>query len=173
MLGVFIILFRRHRKSENSRRRGIYDGAIDDTFREKGEDDDDDFHVTVVNDANYNSFPVKRQLTCRSCVTETENDDGDAFESELLDNDDHPGSPKYAFDLGQSLKMKVLGTYAPTTIPVVAPYPLHGSFTNVGPLSNTDMDISGCDSEAEDSWAQTDGTVGSLEERLEEITAEI
>ena len=56
MVGVFIILFRRHRKSENSGRRGIYDNsAIDDTFREKAEDDDDDFHVTVVNDPNYNS----------------------------------------------------------------------------------------------------------------------
>lgn len=173
MLGVFIVLFRRHRKNENSGRPGIlYDGAIDDTFREKGEDDDDEIHVTVVNDPNYNSFPVKRQLTCRSCVTETENDDGGAFESELLEHDDmdHPVSPKYAFDLGQSFKMKVMGTYAPTTIPVVPPYPLNGNFTNN--LAN-DMDLSGCDSEAEDSWAQTDGTVGSIEERLEEITAEI
>ena len=101
------------------------------------------------------------------------------MESELLDeHDDHPVSPKYAFDLGHSFKMKVMGTYAPTTIPVVAPYPMHGSFTNVGAPpqqqpANNDMDLSGCDSEAEDSWAQTDGTVGSLEERLEEITAEI
>jgi hypothetical protein len=173
MVGVFIVLFRRHRKNENSGRGILYDVAIDDTFREKGEDDDDDIHVTVVNDPNYNSFPVKRQLTCRSCVTETENDDGGAFESELLDHDDmdHPVSPKYAFDLGQSLKMKVMGTYAPTTIPVVAPYPLNGNFANMG--HSNDMDLSGCDSEAEDSWAQTDGTVGSIEERLEEITAEI
>ena len=179
MVGVFIVLFRRHRKSENPRRHGMYDSTVDDTFREKGEDDDDDFQVTVVNDPHYNSFPVKRQITCRSCITEIENVDLDAVESELLDeHDDHPVSPKYAFDLGQSFKMKVMGTYAPTTIPVVAPYPMHGNFTNVGappqqqPAKN-DMDLSGCDSEAEDSWAQTDGTVGSLEERLEEITAEI
>jgi hypothetical protein len=172
MMGVFFVLFRRHRKNENSGRH-IYDGAIDDTFREQGENnDDDDFHVTVVNDPNYNSFPVKRQMTCRSCITETENGDGDAFESELLDNDDmeHPISPKYAFDLGQSFKMKVMGTYAPTTIPVVAPYPL----LNSHPANDMDLPVvSSCDSEAEDSWAQTDGTVGSIEERLEEITAEI
>lgn len=175
LIGVFIVLFRRHRTSERSRRRGVYDHTVDDTFRDKGEDDDDDFRVTVVNDPNYNSFPVRRQLTCLSCATETDHHDGDAVESELLEHDNMDQiSPKYAFDLGQSLKMKVMGTYAPTTIPVVAPYPLNGSsFSNLGHPSLMDVDLSGCDSEAEDSWAQTDGTVGSIEERLEEITAEI
>ena len=184
MIGVFVVLLRRHRHSDRRQRRSrdSYDNAVDDTFRDKGEhdDEDDDFHVTVVNDPNYNSFPVKRQLTCRSCVTEAE----DAVESELLDyndddhdDDDHrqhhphyPVSPKYAFDLGHSLKRNVMGTYAPTTttIPVVAPYP----FPPLHPTNDV-LDVSACDSEAEDSWAQTDGTVGSLEERLEEITAEI
>jgi hypothetical protein len=44
----------------------------------------------------------------------------------------------------------------PTTIAVVPPYPMEET----------------SDSEA-DSWAQTDGTVGSLEERLDEVRGEI
>jgi hypothetical protein len=75
---------------------------------------------------------------------------------------------EYTFDLGSSLKNDVMGTYgstphspssygnAPSNMRVTAPYP----------MSETS------DSEA-DSWAQTDGTVGSLEDHLEEITAEI
>jgi hypothetical protein len=80
------------------------------------------------------------------------------------EDDDDPYSPKnmgaYQFDLGQSFKNNVMGTYnpqnAPTSMHVVAPYALDDT----------------SDSEV-DSWAQTEGTVGSLEERLEEITAEI
>jgi hypothetical protein len=164
VFGVFVVLFRRYRKTDH-RRMDESGRNVDDTFQDK----DDDFQVTVVNDHNYNSFPVKRQVTCQSCYTEMEGGN-EVVESQLLDDNnendeyDHPMSTKYAFDLSQSLKQNVMGTYAskqPTVIPVVAPYPL-----------GIDADIS-CDSEAEDSWAQTDGTVGSLEEHLEEITAEI
>lgn len=63
-------------------------------------------------------------------------------------------TPKYAFDLGESFRNSVMKAVAPTILPVVAAYPPE-------------------DSSMDDSWAQTDGTVGSLEERLEEITAEI
>jgi hypothetical protein len=91
----------------------------------------------------------------------------------------------YAFDLGQTIKNEIMmkhnnsnsnhknrsrsnsagsgnnvpnnNLHAPTMMEVVAPYPM---------LEETS------DSEA-DSWAQTDGTVGSLEERLEDITVEI
>ena len=63
-------------------------------------------------------------------------------------------TPKYAFDLGDTFRNSVMNTVAPTILPVVAAFPPE-------------------DSSMDDSWAQTDGTVGSLEERLEEITAEI
>lgn len=76
-------------------------------------------------------------------------------------DDSYPTSNSYTFDLSDEMKNKVFGTYGranfgPTTMNVVAPYPMEEH----------------SDSEA-DSWAQTDGTVGSLEDRLEEITAEI
>lgn len=82
--------------------------------------------------------------------------------------------PTYMFDLSDSFRNGVMATYAdspktpispfhstntsqqPTTIEVVPPYSMEET----------------SDSEA-DSWAQTDGTVGSLEDTLEEITAEI
>lgn len=74
-------------------------------------------------------------------------------------DDYHPSS--YTFDLANCMKNDVMGTYGmqygPTSISVVPPYPMAEETS---------------DSEV-DSWAQTDGTVGSLEERLEEITAEI
>jgi len=77
--------------------------------------------------------------------------------------DDVPTPSSYTFDLAWSLKNDVMGAhggsgsdFGPTSMAVVPPYPMEET----------------SDSEA-DSWAQTDGTVGSLEDRLEEITAEI
>jgi hypothetical protein len=73
--------------------------------------------------------------------------------------DDVANTPNsYTFDLANSMKLDVLGTYSglPTCMAVVPPYPME---------ETSDSEV--------DSWAQTDGTVGSLEERLEEITAEI
>lgn len=70
--------------------------------------------------------------------------------------------PNYQFDVGDSFKNEIAGKYGssqgsgPSSIPVVPPYPME---------ETSDSEV--------DSWAQTDGTVGSLEERLEEITAEI
>ena len=75
---------------------------------------------------------------------------------------DYPTPNSYRFDLAHSFKNDVMGTYgsnsdyAPTSMAVVPPYPME---------ETSDSEV--------DSWAQTDGTVGSLEERLEEITAEI
>jgi hypothetical protein len=68
-------------------------------------------------------------------------------------------SYEYKFDLGNSMKNDVMGAYGgggPTSMAVVSPYPMSGE-----------------DASEVDSWAQTDGTVGSLEDNLEEITAEI
>jgi hypothetical protein len=70
--------------------------------------------------------------------------------------------PNYAFDIADSMKTYIMGRYGGGT-PYGAP-----AMVVVPPYA---MDETS-DSEA-DSWAQTDGTVGSLEERLEEITAEI
>jgi hypothetical protein len=73
--------------------------------------------------------------------------------------DDMANTPNsYTFDLANSMKLDVLGTYSglPTCMAVVPPYPME---------ETSDSEV--------DSWAQTDGTVGSLEDRLEEITAEI
>jgi hypothetical protein len=86
-------------------------------------------------------------------------------------------SSSYAWDLSNSFHREVMdahagyGTvrrsqlphsnannyYGPTTIEVVPPYPMEET----------------SESEAEDSWAQTDGSVGSLDVHLEQITAEI
>jgi hypothetical protein len=73
--------------------------------------------------------------------------------------DDVANTPNsYTFDLANSMKLDVIGTYSgmPTCMAVVPPYPME---------ETSDSEV--------DSWAQTDGTVGSLEDRLEEITAEI
>jgi hypothetical protein len=69
---------------------------------------------------------------------------------------------EYKFDLGNSMKNDVMSTYGnggPTSMAVTAPYGISGEQSDNG-------------SEV-DSWAQTDGTVGSLEDNLDEITAEI
>jgi hypothetical protein len=84
------------------------------------------------------------------------------------------GNYEYTFDLSDAMKLDVMGTHArdsnflfgnsagaignigPTSMAVVPPYPMEET----------------SDSEA-DSWAQTDATVGSIEDRLEDITAEI
>lgn len=76
-------------------------------------------------------------------------------------HDEYMTPSSYTFDLSHSMQSDIMGTYGssrfgPTSMNVVPPYPMEDA----------------SDSEV-DSWAQTDGTVGSLEERLEEITAEI
>lgn len=93
----------------------------------------------------------------------------------MQQQEDIPTPSSYTFDLANSLKNDVMGTYGnstgggssdndpyssmmsgPTSMAVVPPYPMD---------ETSDSEV--------DSWAQTDGTVGSLEDRLEEITAEI
>jgi hypothetical protein len=73
-----------------------------------------------------------------------------------------PRPNEYKFDLGNSMKNDVLGAHGsggPTSMAVVAPY---------------GMAVEASDNGSEvDSWAQTDGTVGSLEDNLDLITAEI
>jgi hypothetical protein len=73
-----------------------------------------------------------------------------------------PRPNEYKFDLGSSMKNDVMGAHGsggPTSMAVVAPYGMTGEASDNG-------------SEV-DSWAQTDGTVGSLEDNLDLITAEI
>lgn len=76
--------------------------------------------------------------------------------------DEYQTPSSYTFDLANCMKNDIMSSYGhrhfgPTSMAVVPPYP---------------MQEDASDSEA-DSWAQTDGTVGGLEEHLEEITAEI
>jgi hypothetical protein len=73
-----------------------------------------------------------------------------------------PRPNEYKFDLGNSMKNDVMGAHGsggPTSMAVVAPYGMTAEASDNG-------------SEV-DSWAQTDGTVGSLEDNLDLITAEI
>lgn len=158
LAGVFFVLYRRNRKERAS--AGDTVGKADDDFcnstMEHGLSCEGDFFVTVSaienEKANISSFQQRfhqKQQRLNSSFDEMDLDD--------MPLEEYPPT-KYAFDLGESFKNDVMGTYAPTTMQVVAPYPM--------------MEDTSCDSEA-DSWAQTDGTVGSLEDRLEEITAEI
>jgi hypothetical protein len=140
-LGLIFILVRRRRVHKQA------------TAQDEG--DLNDIRVTVLSDGDA-SFPNVDSPFLQEVYIST---------VDLAEEDeDDPYSPKnmgaYQFDLGQSFKNNVMGTYfpqnAPTSMHVVAPYALDDT----------------SDSEV-DSWAQTEGTVGSLEERLEEITAEI
>lgn len=168
VLGFFLIIYRRNRKQFSGDTLGhAKDDAFCDTTMEQGpscENDDHRMAIVSDNDTN-NSCPREDPPFC-------EVDLDPELHQRNMDNDDLEEQPpaKYAFDLSESFKNDVMGTYGgfgfggrqqpapPTTMQVVAPYPM--------------MEDTSCDSEA-DSWAQTDGTVGSLEERLEEITAEI
>jgi hypothetical protein len=79
-----------------------------------------------------------------------------------IESSSHSNAYEYKFDLSSSMKNDVMGTYGgggPTSMAVTAPYGISGEASDNG-------------SEV-DSWAQTDGTVGSLEDNLDEITAEI
>jgi hypothetical protein len=147
-VGFFVILYRRNRKPRASAGDTFHkDDDFCNSTMEQGPSCEGDYHVTILSEDASSSF--LRQHTSFD-LEEDQN---------FVDMPLEEAPPaKYAFDLGESFKNDVMGTYAPTTMQVVAPYPM--------------MEDTSCDSEA-DSWAQTDGTVGSLEERLEEITAEI
>lgn len=85
-------------------------------------------------------------------------------DGEILNNDDNlPESPdefdrEYAFDLGGWMKSELLGIHGANTITA---QPSKGGAEEG--LSDSDND----------SWAQTEGTIGSLELRLEPIEAEV
>ena len=117
--------------------------------------DEDGVHVSVLSDGDA-SFP--------NTYSSTSFEDNDDEEEENNNNNNNKSDPyfmtssyphpmAYRFDLSESFKNDVMGTYnhsaaAPTTMQVMPPYPM---------MEETS------DSEA-DSWAQMDGTVGSLEE---------
>ena len=86
------------------------------------------------------------------------------LDDEKVDEGDYPRN--YTFDIADSMKHHIMGQY--------------GSSSGRGTFGRASMAAypppyameETSDSEA-DSWAQTEGTVGSLEENLEQITAEI
>jgi len=156
VLGVGFLMYRRYRQRSTTANTVSKD--TDEMFG-----DDAPFRVSVLSDDadcydanNMNANAEKYNQNQTGTISSFDDDSGN----------DAVLPPKYAFDLSQSFKNDVMGTYGgvansnrspPTTMQVVAPYPI---------LDETDDSVA-------DSWAQTDGTVGSLEERLEEITAEI
>jgi hypothetical protein len=163
--GVFLVLFRRHRKDQSELNASGNtldkdDDLCNSTLENGPSCAENDFQVTVLHDHTYNSFPAHRCISRGSIVTEPE---VDVFESQLEENEEEEDCllPKaYAFDLSEAFKNNVMGTCAaPTVMQVMPPYPI--------------VEETSCDSEADDSWAQTDGTVGSIEDRLEVITGEI
>jgi hypothetical protein len=161
--GVFFLVYRRFRKrrvSATATASGKDDDFCGSTMDNGPSCEDSDFQVTIVNDSNDNR-QLSRQFgssTAPAMNHTSNNRTSNLMLFDLpLDDDDYPPA-KYTFDLSDTFKQNIMGTYAPTTMQVVAPYPM--------------MEDTSCDSEV-DSWAQTDGTVGSLEDRLEEITAEI
>jgi hypothetical protein len=161
--GVFLVLFRRYRKDQRALNVSGNTLDKDDEFcnstLENGPScGENDFQVTVLHDHTYNSFPAQRIVSKGSIVTEPE---VGVFESQLEEHEEEDDRPKaYAFDLGEAFKSNVMGTCAaPTVMQVMPPYPI--------------VEGTSCDSEADDSWAQTDGTVGSIEDRLEVMIGEI
>jgi hypothetical protein len=84
-------------------------------------------------------------------------------DGDILNHDDNlPDSPdeftrEYNFDLGGWMKSELLGIHGESTITA---HPSRGAPEEV-------------ESDDNDSWAQTEGTIGSLELRLEPIEAEV
>jgi hypothetical protein len=190
VFGVVAVLVRRHRRRGNHNPKAADDGTFENG---PSSGDDEPFRVSVLSDDADDCFlpalqqqqhyhqqqqqqqqeqplsPPMQSTSHRLASGALSSTGSLDIDNMSLEEDDCIVAPKkYAFDLSQSFKNDVMGTYGfggtrshpfagPTTMPVVAPYPL---------LDETS------DSEV-DSWAQTDATVGSLEERLEEITAEI
>ena len=146
VIGMALVLFRKRRRQ---RYLGDSGAAVSKSM---GDEESVQVHVSVMPDEHRPpSLPASRRdepdLPVRN------------YEGGIYQN--------YKFDLADSFKNEITGKYGgssennsssngPSSMPVVPPYPMEES----------------SDSEV-DSWAQTEGTVGSLEERLEEITAEI
>lgn len=168
LLCVFFLLYRHTRskgKPRSCNATGKEDDFCDSTMDHGPSCEDMDFHhggVTHPTEARH-TFPCNFRAPSSFSMANNQNNPTSnlmLFDLPLDDDfDDNPNSDaKYTFDLSDTFRQGIMGAYAPTTMQVVAPYPL--------------LEDTSCDSEV-DSWAQTDGTVGSLEERLEEITAEI
>lgn len=89
----------------------------------------------------------------------------DAMSDDMADGTAHSltgSNGSHAPDLSQSLRNEMMGVHA-----------RHTDFMNSSiPRSMDDISDAGSGSDA-DSWAQTDGTIGSLELQLDPITAEV
>lgn len=145
-LGILVVLWRRRRA----------------WLRQRQALEDDEIHL----DLNKGTHP---------------SDDYDYdYEGEGDDEDHSPHSEeggfpnKFAFDMGNSFKDQLMGVHGTGGRPPVSNIsrPAYGSsggsayaMTPVGRDAMSDSDA--------DSWAQTDGTIGSLELQLEPITAEV
>jgi hypothetical protein len=144
-IGVLFIVFRRRRQNRY---------------------DDEDLEANMSNtdmDAaeGHETLQLDLQLDVLSDSNMERNHSPRRNQERYIESPSHSNAYEYKFDLSSSMKNDVMGTYGagPTSMAVTAPYGISGEASDNG-------------SEV-DSWAQTDGTVGSLEDNLDEITAEI
>ena len=113
----------------------------------------------------------------------------------LPQEEEYPDLPMSAeaiqMDLGKSLKGQLMGLHGNTNINTGGPYGDGTPVNMVGGINNnkinnvpgggsagffhlnTPTSVDGNESDDVDSWAQTEGTIGSLELQLEPITAEV
>lgn len=91
-------------------------------------------------------------------------EDGQVGEgSDEGDDDDYPNG-NYTFDLGASMKNELFKIHGRAPSSASDPR-MYNNGGTIGIEETSDSDA--------DSWAQTDGTIGSLELQLEPITAEV
>eukprot|EP00535_Pseudo-nitzschia_heimii_P005131 CAMPEP_0197173080 /NCGR_PEP_ID=MMETSP1423-20130617/135_1 /TAXON_ID=476441 /ORGANISM="Pseudo-nitzschia heimii, Strain UNC1101" /LENGTH=494 /DNA_ID=CAMNT_0042621835 /DNA_START=689 /DNA_END=2173 /DNA_ORIENTATION=+ len=96
------------------------------------------------------------------------------------DDDERPsdGTRALQMDLGSNLRGQLMGVHGVEEHPP-PPGGRNGSLlmataaTTTTSLKSDDQDLDELDLDEADSWAQTDGTIGSLELQLEPITAEV
>lgn len=141
---VGVILRRRRKRRSRDIDAAVSKSDLEMQYADNGEDSPGAPNVSVLSD-DLNMLHI-------SNITNESLDEGHISP----DNTSSLYPASYRFDLSDNWKSQVLGTYGPTSMEVVPPYPME---------ETSDSEV--------DSWAQTDGTVGSLEERLEEITGEI
>jgi hypothetical protein len=129
-IGALFIVFRRRRRSR------FDDHDLEEAASDVDAESQDALQLEVLSDGNHS--PRRSQ-------------------EHYADSPSPRQAYEYKFDLGNSMKNDVMGTYG-----------------GGGPTSNAVMSGEVSDNGSEvDSWAQTDGTVGSLEDNLDELTAEI
>jgi hypothetical protein len=146
VFGIGLITFRRRR---HVRKAALDEESIDKNSLDFTKNDDSAGPALHVEEASHEMLHRRAIFTNNSFGLDDKMDDPE-------------DQRNYTFDIADNMKNHIMGqygghgNYGPTSMAVYPPYQMEET----------------SDSEA-DSWAQTEGTVGSLEENLEQITAEI